>query len=132
MGGKIWLRVAPVAVILACITPTGGCACTPNPYTAYVVGFVQESGGAPLSATVNASIRDRSCAAAIPELQVNTDPGVTNVNGRYRLAVWAFTPDTVCIRLVARRTGAADSSVRDSLHLSITRGDTLRADFSLP
>jgi len=131
MRVQIWCRAATVAVVVACVTPTGGCGCTPAAYTGYVVGFVQDGAGAPLSATVTASIRDRFCAATVPEVW-GVDLGVTNVSGRYRLAVWAGAPDTVCVRLVARRTSAADSSVRDSVQLAITRGDTLRVDFSLP
>ena len=129
---QIGLRAAPFAAVVACMTPTGGCACTPVAYTGYVVGFVQDGGGAPLSATVTASVRDGFCAATFSELW-SVDPGETNVNGRYHVAVLAGAPDTVCVRLVARRTSAADSTVRDSVQVPLTRaGDTLRVDFSLP
>jgi len=132
MGLKVWIRAGVVAVIAACMTPTGGCGCTPRAYSVHFVGFVLDSTGAPLSATVTASYRDRSCAAGLPPLQVLTDGnGATNADGRYRLGALIFQPDTVCARVVARSAAGTDSSVRDNLVVGITGYDTLRMDFSL-
>lgn len=133
MSHKGWIRAAAVAVIAACMTPTGGCGCTPRAYTVNFVGFVLDSTGAPLSATVSASYRDRSCGMGLPSVPIDADgSGVTNTAGRYRLGALTFQPDTVCARLVARRAAGTDSSVRDNLVVPITGYDTLRVDFSLP
>jgi hypothetical protein len=56
----------------------------------------------------------------------------TDSIGRYSIELLSSAPETVCVRLVARRTGRADSSVRDSLRISLVKDDTIRVDFSLP
>jgi hypothetical protein len=124
---KWWLPIAVLVAFGACDV----CACTPPPITAQVVGFVRDTTGAPLSATVTAAMRERTCTVSAPGLGGNI-AAATDSAGRYHLDVWTFAPDTVCVRLVARRTGAPDSTVRDGLLLPITGGDTLRVDFEFP
>jgi hypothetical protein len=129
-----WICGAALAVLVACIWPTNLCGCSPVEYPGHVVGFVRDTTGSPAIATVIASVRDRQCRAARPGVMIFQGlAGVeTDSTGRYYIELLASAPETVCVRLVARRTGSADSTVRDSLRISLVRGDTLRADFTLP
>jgi len=133
---RIWIGGAALAVLVACF-PTGVCGCSEPYYSGVVVGFVRDNAGSPTSATVRASVRDKFCQAVAPVRAYVAFPdssvAVTDSVGRYRFDFWNSRPDTVCVRLVARRIGLADSSVRDSLKIPlVVEGDTLRADFSLP
>ena len=135
MRMRIWIGSAALAVLVACF-PTDGCGCSPPEYWGVVAGVVRDSAGSPASATVSASVRDQFCRAVEPvriEVAfVRDSVAVTDFVGRYRFELWTSYPHAVCIRLVARRTALADSSVRDSLKLPLRVGESLRADFSLP
>jgi hypothetical protein len=114
------------------MTPTGGCGCTPAPFDAGVVGFVQTSVGAPADAVVTAAVRDKLCKSPAAAVEIFPDTGARTTSlGRYHVELIAWRPDTICARLVAR--SGADSSVRDSLVVALTRGfDTVRIDLALP
>lgn len=131
MRTRIWIGSAALAVLVACF-PTDGCGCSEPYYSGSVVGFVRDNAGSPTSATVRASIRDRFCQAVPTGTVSGSSVAVTDSVGHYGLEFWIARPDTVCVRLVATRTGLADSSVRDSLKIPLAGGDSLRADFSLP
>jgi len=134
MRTRIWIGSAALAVLVACF-PTGVCGCSEPYYWGVVVGFVRDNAGSLTSATVRASVRDKFCQAVAPVrtyVAFDSSVAVTDSVGRYRFEFWNWRPDTVCVRLVATRTGLADSSVRDSLKIPLVGGDSLRADFSLP
>jgi len=125
------ITILAVVGLLACVTPTGGCACSPPTFQIHFVGFVTNDGGPVLGSSVTASVLDTDCQSRAGALSYLAPNGsLVDSTGHYRFELQTWRPDTLCARLVAR--SASDSSVRDNVLVSIPPTDTVRVDFTLP
>lgn len=128
-----WLLAATAVLVGSCI-PTMPCACPPARTHAVVHGTVRTAAGAPApGARVTPTIHHAACGGEHPE----TDGWASaDAAGRYRAHVHSVSgPRTACVRLSARASGAADSTLVD---VQVPFGpervppDSVHVDLTLP
>jgi hypothetical protein len=132
-----------LGLVLACSTPTDLCGCPPALGIGTVFGTVTNATGAAVTdAEVRVEARLFGCAATQPSYLVDSPVTRTDAVGRYRYEMRAASPsDSACIRVVARRIGAAagDSAVASAVRMRLVpsygpraRPDSVLLNLRLP
>ena len=125
------------ALLLSCSIPTETCACPPARTHALIYGSVHSPAGQPIAgAQVQATVFRSVCGEGTSEFGPNGNPVTSEAAGAYRLRFYSMLgPQAVCVRVTARSTSAADSSV---VHVALAlrnesvAPDSIRVDLVLP
>ncbi len=127
------------AALAACSSPTGTGGNIPVPPPGFsLYGNVRTStGGAVTAATFSATGTIGRCGTNRGPAAIAARSGLVDTTGFYRLSIDATVIDTVCLRLVARRSASsnADSIVAPSTSVAIKPNelrDSVRIDFVFP
>lgn len=136
---RVVVSVAAVMLVIACTTPTDMCGCPPTlPWMVAASGrIVSLTGQRVADATITAIGARGACPSSAAELALRVGGPPVDSTGAYRLGFFGTGADTLCIRVIARRTvaGRMDSvrSVPFTVRLrQVPPFDSLRVDFQLP
>ncbi len=129
LSSRVWIGLTSLVALTGCDL----CACSPPrpQYESHISGFVRETTGKPVGATVRSEANRGGCGFADPgPAAVEPAAGATDATGKYDLLVVSPNPGVVCLRVVAHRAGLADSAVRDSIRFLPGVSEVL--DFTFP
>lgn len=136
---RVPVSVVAALVVIACSTPTGMCGCPPTlPWGVLARGTISTAASETVAdATLAASAARGSCPSSAPETQLRIGGPPVDSTGRYRVGLFGTGADTLCVRLVARRTraGRVDSLLSGRFTVALKQNDPLdsiRVDFQFP
>lgn len=137
MRHRALLAGSGAALLLSCVSPTDGCACSPARTHALVYGTVQSAAGDPVAgAEVRATVFRSVCGEGREDIDPAANPVASDAAGNFRLPFRTdLPPVAACVRVSARTADAADSAVAH-VALALRQGgavpDSARVDLILP
>lgn len=131
-----WSFAFAAALLLACSSPTGMCACPPARGHAVIYGTVRTAADQPVEgATVRAAVFRSVCGQGTSYTNPDANSAQTDAAGAYRLHFYSLSGGTSCVRVTARSPGGADSTYVDvalELRHEDAEPDSARVDLVLP
>ena len=136
---RVGVFVTAAFVAIACTMPTDMCGCPPTlPWSALASGRIRSAGGQRIAdATITAMGSRGACPSAAMEARLRVGGPPVDSSGSYRVGLIGAAADTLCVRLVARRTlaGRADSLLSARYTIALRQNapfDSLRVEFVFP
>jgi hypothetical protein len=131
---------AVTLVVVACTSPTSSCGCSiALPPSVDAVGTVRTAAGAPVSTAILSVAGTRGNCSIATDLRVtfNSLNYRIDATGRYRMRITPSEPDSICMKITARRNAnaGADSVVSPGIALAVGRipyADSVIVNLTLP
>ena len=139
-GGK-----APVSralgltlIVVACTSPTSSCGCSPVPPSVEAVGTVRTVAGVPVTtAILSVAGTLGNCSVTGSRVTFSSLGYSIDATGKYRALIIPSEPDSICVKITARRdaNAGADSVVSSGFSFAVgrlPRPDTVVVNLTFP